>query len=233
MGSTKNELTTEQDLLFVNQNYLEMYGGFFILFLMVLSNFNLRFCSVYFLDYITHVLLLWYFENKRIGGKYSYALWAKKFMIIPLHHYALGPTSLIPGWCLTMTQIVTLSNTHLDITISDWKAKAYLLILTESAFTMHFFMGYTIRTCLVIFCLTLFFILYILNILISVRKLVKESQEQYLRYKNLVSYIHGVIFTMDENLNISYVNKGILNLQPKDIMGKNLSIKRNQNASKT
>ena len=87
---------------------------------------------------------------------------------------------------------------------------------------MHYLLNYSFEYCSCIIALSLFMVFYILIILDTVSELLKQAKEQYLRYKNLVDFIHGVLIIVDGNLTITYVNKGILSYQVSDLQGKHL-----------
>eukprot|EP01080_Neovahlkampfia_damariscottae_P012680 gene12680-6574_t len=148
--------------------------------------------------------------------------WIKKLLFIPLYHYTIGVNSEIPGSILTMLHIIILTNVQSKIP-RFWRKKIFFLLTLDSGVSMYYLGGYSIQNCLSTMAFTIFFIFYILNLLESVNELIEKVQEQFLRYKNLVEFIHGVFIIVDEKLNISFTNNGILDLKQEDLEGKNLT----------
>eukprot|EP01080_Neovahlkampfia_damariscottae_P011089 gene11089-3794_t len=221
MLTAETDVESYQDVVHQVQHYFEKYGTIFLIFMASVTKFNPKFYFVLLFEFATHKFQLWYFKNNYFGKYYSMKHWIKKVGLIPLYHLSLSPNSDLPGWMLTLLETIVLTNSPTS-SIGKWREICFYVLLAESGFSMYFLLGYDIILCLNVIASSLFYIFYILIILESVSKLINKLQEQSERYKNLVYFIQGVLITTNEKMNISFINKGVIDMTKEELIGRNI-----------
>eukprot|EP01080_Neovahlkampfia_damariscottae_P010840 gene10840-3460_t len=185
--------------------YFELYGAFLLMTYVALSKFNVTLLLLFFFDYLLHWIVR--LMKKRWNVNHIFLQWIKKFIFVPSYHFILGDNSLIPLWVLSIPQILIMTIYDKDTSMNTQKFLCFVGLTTEAALSMYYFSGNTIEY---VICFEAF------------STVLKQVKEQYLRYKNLVDFIHGVLIIVDDNSTINYVNQGILKYKVTDLHGKSL-----------
>jgi hypothetical protein len=142
--------------------------------------------------------------------------------LIPLQHLNVGGGTNSPAWILSIYEIAILTYFQFNTESVLLKIFPYLFVVGLNYFSMIVNLELSHRFSIFISCVIVLYIAHSFHWISLIRYLVYKTEEKRLNFERFVNSIPGIIWKIDNKLEITYVSKKFLDKEPSVYFKKNV-----------